>query len=124
MPTTLEKERQLQGEIAPRVEHDLPGDRQARLGAALEMKRHEEIVEQLAGIGAAIVTDLHHHEVLHPPRLHPHPTSETHPLEGVLENVAEGARQATGVQEQRRHLGRQPLEQTHPAADELLPCLP
>jgi ribosome maturation factor RimP len=25
MPTTLEKERQLQGEIAPRVEHDLPG---------------------------------------------------------------------------------------------------
>ncbi|MFZ0343187.1 MAG: hypothetical protein WAL31_12750 [Gaiellaceae bacterium] len=25
MPTTLEKERQLQGEIAPQVEHDLPG---------------------------------------------------------------------------------------------------
>jgi len=25
MPTTLEKERQLQDEIAPRVEHDLPG---------------------------------------------------------------------------------------------------
>jgi ribosome maturation factor RimP len=25
MPTTLEKERQLQGEISPRVEHDLPG---------------------------------------------------------------------------------------------------
>ena len=25
MPTTFEKERQLQGEIAPRVEHDLPG---------------------------------------------------------------------------------------------------
>jgi ribosome maturation factor RimP len=25
MPTTLEKEHQLQGEIAPRVEHDLPG---------------------------------------------------------------------------------------------------
>jgi ribosome maturation factor RimP len=25
MPTTLEKERQLQGEIAPRVEHDVPG---------------------------------------------------------------------------------------------------
>ena len=25
MPTTLEKERQLQGEIEPRVEHDLPG---------------------------------------------------------------------------------------------------
>jgi ribosome maturation factor RimP len=25
MPTTLEKERQLQGEIASRVEHDLPG---------------------------------------------------------------------------------------------------
>ncbi len=25
MPTTLEKERQLQGEIAPRVERDLPG---------------------------------------------------------------------------------------------------
>jgi ribosome maturation factor RimP len=25
MPTTFERERQLQGEIAPRVEHDLPG---------------------------------------------------------------------------------------------------
>ena len=25
MPTTVEKERQLQGEIAPQVEHDLPG---------------------------------------------------------------------------------------------------
>ena len=25
MPTTFEKERQLQGEIAPRVQHDLPG---------------------------------------------------------------------------------------------------
>ena len=25
MPTTIEKERQLQGEIAPRVEHDVPG---------------------------------------------------------------------------------------------------
>jgi ribosome maturation factor RimP len=25
MPTTLERERQLQGEIAPQVEHDLPG---------------------------------------------------------------------------------------------------
>src|SRR3954451_6610769 len=25
MPTTLEKEHQLQGEIAPRVEHDVPG---------------------------------------------------------------------------------------------------
>jgi ribosome maturation factor RimP len=25
MPTTFEKERQLEGEIAPRVEHDLPG---------------------------------------------------------------------------------------------------
>ncbi|HZC74822.1 MAG TPA: hypothetical protein VE220_02515 [Gaiellaceae bacterium] len=25
MPTTFEKERQLQGKIAPRVEHDLPG---------------------------------------------------------------------------------------------------
>ena len=25
MPTTLEKERQLQGEIAPQIEHDLPG---------------------------------------------------------------------------------------------------